>query len=556
MLPSLSADTVKAPSEGILIARVVSAGNTKLPFNQLTITPKNLNESENGKLQRLLALEPVQGSATLFTSPLAAGEYSLRNVRTFFYNTEGWYIDWVEAELKLGTFTVEPGKITDLGTLIYYPKVVGDKIFKTLIRSPSKADGSIITSQLPFLEYDPAEVLTWNDDGLEDERRAAYISAVRNPVVYNKQFKTEDNSVYFFGKLGALVKRTADQDWLIEAVDSDFDLISMAESDRGDLVVGGAFGSLFTKRVGSDEWARLALSSRYRVNQILAVEGTVIDLVVTTAKRVKILRGDLQALNPKWETISAYDPVYGWNDGSKKRSGTGNIYGRDYSRLKFLIVDTSLGKIDDKYSITVKMQKGLDYSMFNSTPTDHFFYDANTWKISNYQGSKEKIDRVIDAGLVDIGVHESDLFSVTGKDTYYVKGKSETTWQKVSTRVDNCPGINFISQCRVNGKATDHYSRFTFLSSPAFSTSQDAIAFVRLVPRYGAVSEDILTVATTDGGQSWVASEVKKPADYCASLVPEVSDALLVYCKGISSDFYQSDDQGQTWNHVREHESF
>ena len=133
MLPTLSEKNMPKENQGVVVVRVINASAYPLPFNQVTITPKNLNESKKIKPSRLRALPVATTGSTIFSSPVTSGSYSLDSIRSFHIQGEFWYSRWAPADAKFGTFDVEAGKVTDLGTIIYYPKPEQDKYLNTIL---------------------------------------------------------------------------------------------------------------------------------------------------------------------------------------------------------------------------------------------------------------------------------------------------------------------------------------------------------------------------------------------------------------------------------------
>jgi hypothetical protein len=127
MLPSLQKTTNIADDQGVVVARIINASNYRFPFNQLTVNPENVNESTTIKPERLVAIKQSVGGSTVFSAPIKAGHYSLSSIRAFHVVGDYSYSRFVSADAQMGTFEVKPGVVTDLGTLIYYPKVQEDK---------------------------------------------------------------------------------------------------------------------------------------------------------------------------------------------------------------------------------------------------------------------------------------------------------------------------------------------------------------------------------------------------------------------------------------------
>ncbi len=560
MVDPLSEYTVVPPEQGYVVARVVNAGNVAYPINYLTIAPKNLNESTKIKSTRLQALTSIYGESTVFTSPVAAGEYSLNSIRAYHSSGERWYDRWIDGDVKLGTFEVRAGTVTDLGTIIYYPKVQDDRYIETLIRSPGEGNEQTVKSLFPFFKYEPGSTLGWKEDENDADRHSLYSSAVQNPVVYNQRYLAPDGSIYFIGKLGSIIKRTAQAEWEVDAVDTDSDLIAVVANSQGDLLVGGEQGTLFVKKKDS-EWVKLDLEARYSVRDITFYGDNVVDVIVVDARNVKVLRGRLDQALSSWKTMASYKPYIGWLDQygnlqdikeRKKSSGK--------KRLK-LVRSASVSEVDGANYLFMTTEAGSEFSIFNSRKNHAYIYDPDTWILSKSKGFDGGIDNILNAGESKIAIKNAGFW--VPWDTFFSWSESSDKWVKMSMRLDRCPHIksNEVRRCMIGEKERSRFRKFSFLSVPIFTSPSTALAFVKfrqdntgfMRTKLGKIERAV--VQTTDGGLSWTETDIDIPSEYCTHAVPEVKGVLLVSCFGVSSDMYQSDDGGKTWDHVREHEN-
>lgn len=554
MVPPLSGSAELPQTQGLVVARVVNAGSVPLPFNYLTITPKNLNESSTIKPSRLSSLEGTTGDSTLFVSSIAPGSYSVSNIRAFYSFGESWYSRWASGDIEMGTFVVAANQITDLGTLVYYPKVLEDRYVDTLIRVPDSKALPTLTEYLPFLEEGNRKVVGWEDDDLSEDRTSKYISAVQNPVVFNDRFKATDGSIYFIGKLGTILRRTAEGEWQMDAVDTDSDLNSIASNDAGDVVTGGEFGQIYFKRAGG-KWRNISLDNRYNIQKILfSEEGNTIDAIAKHSEELAIFRMDLQESSRKWRKLLSYTSPTGWKDSDDNLLGIGAAKRPEKTDRRISYIHTQhLNGIDYLYFGT---QPGGNSSVLASSRDMIFSYNPQSWDLKVSDGFNNNIDRIIPAGATKLGVKQPGFWSMTNKNKYYRFNPDQNEWIQVETRFDHCPGSRTSNlRCEKNGKRIRRYTAFDFISVPVFNSQKDAFAVVKY--RKGLTTEyDTLIAVTDNGGDSWVPADFKLPSEYCASTVPELEDAILIYCNGISSDFYESHDGGKTWDHVRQHQNF
>ena len=554
MVPAYTEDTLVTPSQGFVVARVVNAGSIALPLNQLTIVPKNLNESEETEYVRLLSVKQVPGESSLFVSAVDAGQYSLSSARSYHSGGDRWYDKWVGADIKFGTFEVRPGEVTDLGTLIYYSKSEGDKYRDILLRSTSLNDGSIIKSFLPYFNKIENESFHWDDDGFDSDRHALFTSTVQNPNSFNEIYRAPDDSLYFLGKLGFIVKRGPDEVWSQDAVDTDFDLTAAAQNERGDLIVGGDFGTIFVK-TGGGAWKDISVSTKFRVEHILVQDSNTIDIILRSARTVEIYRGHPFSKDPQWKRMAEFYPYLGWLNQDKKVLSVG-LPRKKNRKTNFvkLISSVSFRQAGESSFLFVNYQNGLDYSIFNGSTSLQFKVNPANWSISDADGVAENIDVSINAGAIDIGLQKPGFFSLGGYK-YYRYDDANDSWKQITMYIDNCVGLpDRVSKCSLDGVVYNRKIEFRFVATPVFSDPLNGTAFVEDI-KYGE-NKETLIVVTNDGGKSWIKTDHKVPKKYCRAIVPEAFETLLVSCNGASSDFYQSEDGGETWSHVREHANF
>lgn len=555
MLPTLSQQTQLQPDQGIVVARIINASAYPLPFNQLTIDPENLNESKNIKPERLLALETQPKSSTVFSSPVKAGNYALSSIRAFHSAGDYWYSRFISSDAKFGTFEVKPGQITDLGTLIYYPKSQDDKYINTLLRLPNNNKGEVLRKFFSFYPANTNELLDWNADDYSDDRNSLFTSAAQNPVAYNKRYLAPDNSVYFLCKLGVIIKRTPKGDWEIDAVDTELDLTSVAQNSQGDLIVGGEEGRLFWKPANRD-WVDISLDHSYEIEELLLTENRIAHLIARQRAKLTIFTNNLNHPTSSWNTVDFYTSLHGWNsmpipveeNEIKKPKRPKHITGASLSK----IADTTRLKI---YTLADNLDP-----IFNNSKTEIFGFDTDTAKVFPISDELD-ISSILPAGAITLGIKTAGFWSWNGRSTYLKYIENDGTWEEISTFVYKCnDDITEEETCLKDGREVkSKKANFNLRAIPWFINEQDALAIVSF-SNYdfwsGQNSQETKILITKNGGKSWSDTGNSLPEKHCASLVPEILDRLLISCNGGSMDFYESVDNAKSWKHVRQHENF
>lgn len=554
MLPTLSETTTFQPHEGLVVARVINASGYPLPFNHLTIAPKNLNESKEIKAQRLVSPALHISGTTVFASPVKAGSYALSNIRAFHSAGDYWYSRFVSSNATFGTFEVKPGQVTDLGTIVYYPKSQDDKYINTLIRIPETSRGEVLRKYFSFHNINNTPISSWNDDELEQERQSQYVSVARNPVVYPRKYLAPDQSLYFLGKLGIIIKRTSKGEWELDAVDTNLDLLTIAQNELGDLAVGGSEGHIFWKKNG-DDWQPLSLDHDYQVDKLLFRDTNTLDVLAHQRHKLVIFRQNLTQAGNDWKELDHYTPEKGWKSIPIPEENITSIKKRNPRKIMGASLSEHLG---NNY-LTVYSLSDRQDPVFNKSKKDIFIYTKD-WSFTPSR-SKNEISTIIDAGTIKLGIKEAGFWSFTGRDKYFKYIEDDNGWQEISTHMYKCNGeITDNGSCFKNEIETpSKKASFNFRTTPWFRTDTSGIAIVSFSSHNswsGERSSETKILSTNDGGLSWQLTDRKLPADYCATIVPEVTDRILISCNGASGDFYESLDEGESWEHVRQHENF
>ncbi|MFT5296056.1 MAG: hypothetical protein ACI9YH_002073 [Colwellia sp.] len=563
MLPTLSEKSALTQNQGVVVVRVINASSYPLPFNQVTITPKNLNESKKIKPSRLEALSVTTTNSTVFSAPVVSGSYSLDSIRAFHINGDYMYSRWVGADAQFGTFNVEPGKVVDLGTIIYYPKPQKDKYLNTTLRKPSAQSSEILTDYFPFYSFNKEQVTTWSEDEYQEERDALYVSIAQNPVTFNTDYLAPDNSIYFVGKLGVILKRTANKEWELDAVDTDLDLSSISQNNEGDLIIGGDEGAVFFKQ-NNGEWQNISTARSHHVEEVYFNDFGDIELITRQETKLHVLTKSLREINSAWRTLATYDSVYGWKDSSGNLQAISQVKETAKKKTKAKrIVSAATNSVDNIKTITVTQRPMRESIAFGSGDSTTYTLAPETWTVSKYK-EDTGISSIFDAGAVKLGIEYAGYWSLSGKSTYYKKDLDTGIWDKVSTRIKSCAtnyelSGNFCLSLNSKAKVKAKNANFNFTSVPWFSSNTDATAIVSFSDYNfwsGKRNNEIKIVKTNDAGKSWRITDLELPNELCTRLISKVKDSILLSCNGVSSDFYESIDFGKSWQHVREHENF
>ena len=545
-----------SPDEGLVVVRVVNAGPYPLPLNQFTILPEALNESTAIKPDRLLALDKIVDGSSVFASTVAPGNYTVHGLRSFHTDGQVVYQFFAAAEISLGSFNVQPGAVTDLGTLVYYPKLQGEKYLKMVVRMPGSGDGEVLRKYFPFHTFSPDGLLGWNEDGFESEREDTFYSILQNPAYFNQTYLAPSGSLVFLAPFGVLVERSPSGEWLIDAVDTSLRLETVAENSRGDRMVGGAEGRLFLKRAGQ-AWEDVSLDVGELVEHVTFFNDERIDVVTREARQVKVMSASLadEALN--WEVVNRYDSLNGWEKSADAKPEVPTTTGRRTLRPR-VISDTAVSEIQGKTYISFTHELNQAMPAFVRGNMRFFSFDPDTWTMSKERDPEW--DAVSEAGAVKFGIQGPGLFNWSQSNSYFRENLDGGEWERVNVSIRSCrnwvePGEDGLCPDGVGPRNRD----FSLQSIPWFATPSDGVAVAYLKGINTSKDEnasDVRLVVTEDGGASWRVTEQTVPERWCTRFVNHLPDRVLVSCNGISGDFYESQDMGVTWEHVREHQDF
>ncbi len=564
--------------DGVVVAKVINAAGAVLPFNQFTITPKDVNKNKDSQYPRLLSLGDPE-EVSIFASTVPPGEYSVDSVRSFHVIGEYFYSIWATGGVELGVFNVEPGKITDLGTFIYYRKVEGDRYMEKLIRIPDTNNQTFISIYRPFLKYDPANVLSWVDDGLNADRFSNYVALAQNPTVFTERYLSPTGSLFLLGKLGAIVERKKTGEWNQEMLETNAELNAIAQNEKGQILVGGDQGALFFKD-NKGTWKDISFDLKTKIGGIKWLPDGKANIFAVQNGRAVVLTANPGSAKIQWDTNFYYSVTKGWHDGNDVAVVTGDPLEADIaeklkqtekaqtkkanrktkartqsSRVSNFTMESFMGH---EYLRLTVQKSGYDnqFNIFDSSQPKLFSMSKDMKAIRFESKMSGEMDGIIHAGATNLGIKKAGFWSWTGKDSYFRFNSQSNSWTEMKTYIDKCPKAGEkVARCQVDGKTVSRKESFNFLTIPVFKDVNNAYVTVRPNVAYGAEAKTYL-LHTADGGNLWKKLDVELPGKFCTDIVPEIHDRILLHCSGVSGDFYESTDEGKTWKHVRQHESF
>ncbi|MDQ2077050.1 hypothetical protein [Marinimicrobium sp. ABcell2] len=553
----LGSDATLESNHGVLVVRVIDASSSRLPFNYVTLAPRDLNRSSSIKPFRLSSVSGSTGGSTLFAVSLPAGHYSVASLLARYSDGDIHYARRVTSTVDLGTFEVVSEGVTDLGEIVYFPRIQEDRYTDTLIRIPNSSTLSAVKQLVDADVLSASRIRTWDTDGRDTERFTQYSSAAQNPVAFNGHYRDHDDNVYFFGKLGVILIRTPDGNWGMKAIDSASDMHTMAVSPEGHMAIGGDMGEVHY-RPNNGAWRTIEFDPRYSIRHLYFHNDHTIDVVARTHREILVFRQTLLE-NGEPKRLAYYNSGSGWIDSQGTAIGLGisnraNRYNNLTERIGYLRV----ADMDGTTYLMMSTQRDGNQSVYSRHYGNVFTVDRSTWALSDGRQHGTRINYAMNAGQVNLGANRPGALSMRTSNRYFRLESDTGRWVELASAFDNCADLDLrpgARECVKDGARIRRYRSFEFVSTPVFSSPNDGLAFVRL----SGTSTDnrpVLTAVTSDGGGSWQEAEmdVSPPRKHCFSTVPEASDTLLVNCMG--ADFFESNDNGKSWRHVRQRQQF
>ncbi len=542
MVKKFTETAALTPEQGVVIARVINASTYPHNFNYLTLTPKNVYEEEENKFQRLTSIKDLPNKATLFGSQVAAGEYTFSDVFSYHVFYEYYYKLFGSADENFGTFKVEPGKITDLGTIIYYRKPDGDRYYTVLARKSNAGDTlTYIKNELPELVagIDQQNILGWDEDDREYERHETFLNVAQNPTTYTGLFPQPDGSLVLTCPLGMLQYRDASGNWTIEGLNTDYSLTAYSKNALGNEMTADGAGNIFVRSSADSDWKPIAkpdakgdLASAHlnNNNEIIVIYSNKTGLTINT-------------LSSPDETVWERRFVY-----KKLEKQKGWISDEAYSR-EYEVAKTTWSPKNAK-----KPSRKIDYDNFNAVQhKDHLLLsleknlyqiDLDTIRITK-KDIKQSSSRI--GKKANDQLYTNKYSSWSGAAIVNYSLDDGTTWHAYSKKIDRCP-----DKAGSNKRCPDGKARIRIRSHvgiPIFYKDGTAYSIVKKKDRSFWKSEVETTyhlVVSENGGKYWRYTENSEPPKYCNTLYKGTSeDEILLGC--VTGAFYKTDKHSIDW---------
>lgn len=505
-------------SEGVVLLQLADTTpfGAVYPANQLTLAPKDVNESDTTKFLRLVAAESDSGSTRFFYAAVPANEYSLSSLRAYYSFGESYYSRFYPADIELGTFRVEPGKVTDLGVMAIYVNRSGeDYAFKT-IRTPSDAlslqEFSEAAPELSARMSNLNSPLGWEPDANDGSRREDYINAVNRQIVFADPYiDAASGAMKFPSRLGVVVERNSSGEWRLDSIPSDAELRQVTVINSSDVVVT-EFNEILLRDEDGGNWASSQPpSGSGRLMFVGKHEGTGIFAVMQQPESVTVW--STPAFGEAWTELATITP----------RLNFLQVVDRDLFSVNQDIRGASYAIEGDKFYLALR-DKVFSMDLFSHAVEETDVPNATSLQIRN--------------GILTTRSQDQRSLSRMSPD-------GGNTWNQAAGYY-----IGELSVAEAQRRLQSRRQsvrRPKFIGHPIFFDSRRGIAV-----HEGRRDEDpAFLISTENGASTWSLLTGATLPEGCAQLLTAHGTELLVGCF-LSGEIYRSSDLGKTWELERE----
>jgi len=301
-------------NHGVVVLRVTDLAGG-IPFDRITFESVKSDGSARGSTRRIDARSISDRGSSEYVAVIKAGEYSLSELFGKAGIADPGLVRRVESTGDLGTFTVTDGRLTNLGTVFYYPAPSGDRYRDLLVRS-KRFPGveNLLATHYAKLErsletLDPP--LTWNQTLPVSDSGPHYSNLALNPVALD-QALTFDDEVIILSRLGGMLRGGAGREWRADAVVSDTAVVFVDKNQHGDIIAVTEDGSLFLQSAGQRAWLQVA-GPEAAGKLLTATINDERSLQVFVQSQYTLTVFDAPAVAaPDWTARIAYRPDLGW----------------------------------------------------------------------------------------------------------------------------------------------------------------------------------------------------------------------------------------------------
>jgi hypothetical protein len=513
-LPELEDAEVVNPVNGYVLIQVADTTpiGQSYPVNQITFAPIDLNESSEIKSPRVVALEAKSESTSLFVVELEPKEYSLQSLRAYYNFQNAYLSQFYPAGIDLGTFTVNSGRMTDLGTLAVFIRRRGVDYFYDTARAPSTPRKSqLFRERFPNLAAGISNLDspdTWNADGLDTDYADGYRLAVSRQVTFGQPLLDEATGAASFpGHMGLILNRTADRQWLLEALQEDVRVSSITTIDDQKAIVT-EFDDIYVREEATGNWA-LESGPPLTGDLTFLAEHPQLGIVVLDKSERQHVVWTSPAWGLPWQQHSVFEPEMGLMEAIFETSGVPQA-----------APITSVYVASGDYIFLVINRRVYRYDLINK--------ELEYQKLTGVE-SLQKRDDYVSASGVGWGSYVKVTFD------------NGETWKSIKTTMPK-PEFQSAEKQKRQPAQPARSSIVQMLGHPAFVDKDRGF----MMHDTKDEQDPTYVAKTVDGGKSWSILGQGALPDGCGTLILATEEELLVRCF-LSGEYVRSDDGGVSW---------
>lgn len=264
----LELNLVAKDNEGFVILKVVSVRPISLlnpKWQSVEISTKGKHaEMKDITAQYNMLLGKHVPTESLYFAKLEAGEYEITGMGCMGPGP-GLLLallasDSASTNRKLPRFAVQPGRLANLGTLVYVPEIEKERAEQMfLLHGPAGKKAAknallfeSLRTDIPVIEgggWTSAATAEAEADVLEQARRHVSLLSIQST----------GQQVSAGSHLGQIFRRTGPQKWSRETIDTLGRVYSVAQAPDGRVIAGSDYGEYFVK-AGNGKWSTYRLA--------------------------------------------------------------------------------------------------------------------------------------------------------------------------------------------------------------------------------------------------------------------------------------------------------
>lgn len=500
-LPDTNVQKMDGPlkaDEGIVLAEVIN--NSKIitgvlsDWNELVMWKMDAEEGDDATFIITALKNP--SSSFLFAGRLPEGHYRIGMLYAFEEIGDTSYSARALMPPGMGVFRVEPGQVTDLGTIVYHAFQHRSRFDRSMpdyaiTRTPNPDLMETVHRSHPkvFSEVQTAIKTGWlssdHDLDISDDFERMKASGLTN-----HHFPVDQDEFVLTGKLGAFYHFNNGQVNKID-VPTDREISSFTVTNNGEWMIGGEYGLLMKSSPPHQVWVPMSLSRDFN---------HIIDITTNDQGKTFVLSFD-------GELYNLYE--YLGNDAFKKHRSFVN-------RIEFWYEDGMIPRMtlrDDRIEVSI----------------DDVLYvmDLN----GSGQWREEPVTEYLTINKQGNGIQittESDSWSGFGPLLY--SRDQGLSWQRLSQNKDVTP---------------THNRPYLFTDGTILTLQEmDKIKFLSKLNVY----DEVKVKRSTDQGMTL--KEIAQLPKGCETFAHNISTDDLIHVSCDNGELYGSNDRGESWHPV------